>query len=40
MKADTTDTITVLQSKDYALFIFCGDAGKVLSVFDDEWKGR
>jgi hypothetical protein len=38
-KADTADPITLLEGKQYALFIFWGDVGKLI-VIDDKWKGR
>jgi hypothetical protein len=40
VEADTTDAITLPQSKDCSFFIFCGDAAIFLEVIDDEWKGR
>jgi hypothetical protein len=40
VKADATDTITLLESKDYSLFIFCGDVAIFVEVVEDEWKGR
>ena len=39
-KADTTDTMTLLESKDYSHFIFCADVVKCVEVIDDERKGR
>jgi hypothetical protein len=39
VKTDATDAITLPESKDGSLFIFCGDV-RVVKLIDDEWKGR
>jgi hypothetical protein len=40
-KAEATDAIALLKSKDSALFIFCSELRViVVNVIDDEWKGR
>jgi hypothetical protein len=36
-KAEVADAMTLLESKQYPLFIFCGDA--IVSVIDSERKG-
>jgi hypothetical protein len=38
LKADMTDTITLLESEDCSFFIFRGDV--TITVFDIEWEGR
>ena len=37
-KADATDAVTLLESKDCSLFNFYNDP--VILVIDDEWRGR
>jgi hypothetical protein len=39
LKADATDAITLFESKDYSLFVFCGELTILPKVTDDEWKG-
>jgi hypothetical protein len=43
-KADATDAIALLESKDCSLFVFCGDVVNSSNVVDDsvddEWKER
>jgi hypothetical protein len=35
-KADTTDAMTLVESQDCSLFIFCGDDTIFFKVIDDE----
>jgi hypothetical protein len=39
-KADATDAIMLFESKDYSLFVSCGELTSSVKVTDDEWKGR
>jgi hypothetical protein len=40
VKADAKDAFTLLESKDYPLFVICGDVATFLIIVNDEWKGR
>jgi hypothetical protein len=40
LKANATNAMTLLESKDCALFIFGGDVVIFVKVVDDEWQGR
>ena len=39
-KGDAAHAITVLECKQYSLFIFCGEVVIFVIVIDNEWKGR